>query len=97
MSARSITPASVVRLHTYVSSLITLNAVTGTTAFHVFSDSESKNLYEVAESCTVRVLYGAKRIRPDIVKIFTANKIDIFEDEFGAIYETRLKTWEFDQ
>ncbi len=37
MSARSITPASVVRLHTYVSSLITLNAVTGTTAFHVFS------------------------------------------------------------
>ncbi len=65
--------------------------------FSKFSDSESKNLCEVAESCTVRVLYGAKRIRPDIVKIFTANKIDIFEDEFGAIYETRLKTWEFDQ
>ncbi len=65
--------------------------------FSKFSDSESKNIVDVGELCTVRVLYGTVRIRPGVVRIFTANDDQIFNDKFDAIYGRRLACWEFDQ
>ncbi len=58
--------------------------------FSKFSDQQCKNITDVGEWCSVRILYKAVRIPPGLVRIFTANHENIFEDKFNAIYGRRL-------
>lgn len=63
--------------------------------FTQLSDAAQKNLSEVGEWCCIRVLYGAVRIPPGIVKIFTANDKGVFCDIHDAIYGRRVVALEF--
>ncbi len=63
--------------------------------FSKFSDGQCKNITDVGEQCSVRILYKCARIPPGTVRIFTANHEHIFEDIHNAIYGRRLISVEF--
>lgn len=59
------------------------------------TDAFQKAITDPNNKADIRILYQSVSIPAGVARIFTANTAAIFKDEYGAIYDRRVKVYQY--